>query len=110
MSLAMSYPALGIAWGVLKYVIGVPLVNKALDNWFHGTSNKIDDLVWNWLEKMAGVPEAERPTVIASSLWDLQRTYNAAKADGTLENMKLSEKRWDVAMVVPKVFPSSNVG
>lgn len=109
MSFPLSSPVLGIVWGVLKYAIGVPIINKALDHWVAGTSNRIDDMVWAWIESMAGIPEAERPTVIAKSLWELQRTYNEIKKDGGLDVMKSAVKRWDSAALVKSVFPSGNI-
>lgn len=108
--MTIPYMATGVIWSVIKHVIGIPIINKALDHWAAGTSNKVDDWVWYFLEMMAGIPDAQRPTAIAEGIAKLQKRYDDAKKNGSLVELKTTVKTWDTAMLMPKTFPSANVG
>ena len=65
-------------WMIAKKVITNPLVDKALDNFFAGTSNRIDDAVWAALEFVArmGLPEKDAEAEVVERLAAVQRQYD----------------------------------
>lgn len=102
---------IGMAWGVLKFVINEPIVNKAVDNWTKGTTNKIDDMVWSLVERLAGVTDETVATLAREGVAEIQTVYNAAKEHGKLAEMKQDRPIVDVAAVYTDgKFRTDNIG
>jgi 5-carboxymethyl-2-hydroxymuconate isomerase len=96
----MNYALIGLIWGAIKHVVNEPIVQTALDHWTAGTSNKIDDWVWEVLKMAAGVKnEEERKDVVKSEIALLQDRYDKSKEEGSAYALKQSIKSWDSAML-----------
>jgi hypothetical protein len=86
---------LSLLWQVLKSVVGNETINKAMDNWVNGTSNKYDDMVWKLLEQVTGVADAElQKTMLADGLDAIEKEYVTDKEAGVLAAMKNPLKTW----------------
>lgn len=87
--------ALSLLWQLLKITVANEMVNTAMDHWVAGTSNKIDDWLWALLESVAGVENTEeRNVAFVNGLTELQMKYDAAKADGSLDELKATKRSW----------------
>ena len=107
----MNYAVIGLLWGVLKYVIAQPIVKVALDNWTNGTSNKIDDWVWEMLKKAAAIKdEAAREAYVVKETAALQERYDYSRDEGILGDLKRSKKAWDMAsLTLNDSYDSGNI-
>lgn len=86
---------LSVLWQILKTTVANDTVNKAMDNWTKGTSNKIDDWVWKLLEDVTGVKDEEtRKTMLEDGLKAIEEKYMAAKAEGRLDELKQPRRTW----------------
>ena len=74
---SMSWISLGAV--ILRGVLSIPMVNKAIDNLASGTSNKIDDWVWKAVQEVLRM-KVNPDLAIASltkKLEDQQRAYDS---------------------------------
>jgi hypothetical protein len=74
---SMSWIMLGAV--ILRGVLTIPMVNKAIDNFTAGTSNKVDDWVWKAVQEVLRM-EITPDRAVASlkkKLDDQQRAYDS---------------------------------
>jgi hypothetical protein len=80
----MIVPAMqitGLVWVVVKYVLKEDIINHALDNWAKGTSNRVDDWVWDMIERAIGVPDADREAFVVDETKKIQAKYEETSTD-----------------------------
>jgi hypothetical protein len=69
---------ISLAMSILKEVLGLPLVQKAIDNFTQGTANQIDDMVWAAVKRALELklaPDLAKSDVI-NSLKSIQYKYD----------------------------------
>ena len=74
---SMSWISLGAV--ILRGVLSIPMVNKAIDNFTAGTANKVDDWVWAAVEEVLRlkVPPDLAVASLTKKLDDQQRAYDS---------------------------------
>lgn len=86
----MSWISLGAV--ILRGVLSIPMVNKAIDNYTAGTANKVDDWVWAAVEEVLRLKVTPDLAVSAlkKKLEDQQRVYDSL---GTFEKWEAKQPR-----------------
>ena len=87
---SMSWISLGAV--ILRGVLSIPMVNKAIDNYTAGTANKVDDWVWAAVEEVLRLKVSPDLAVAAlkNKLEDQQRAYDSMD---TLEKWQAKQPR-----------------
>ena len=87
---SMSWISLGAV--ILRGVLGIPMVNKAIDNYTAGTANKVDDWVWNAVEEVLQLKVSPDLAIAAlkTKLDDQQRAYDSL---GSFEKWEAKQPR-----------------